>query len=135
MRRKGAVFALAKRFSGARSVPTQELRGRFPTRFLSGLEPAKLTSLERSTVCGFGGNENGTEGEKRLQDKGSASRSLLSVCLHILFLRDRVSLERDRLETNGGNRPLCGAYREQRPGPFPYHRSVAVGLVIGALFS
>ena len=47
------------------------------------------TAIQRWTAISFcwaGGNCGRKEGEKGLQDKGSASWALLSVCLHILFL-------------------------------------------------
>ena len=75
------------------------------------------------------------QGEKGLQDKGSASSALLSVCLHIFLLRDRVSLEGDSCRRNGINPPLSLANREQRPRSFSYHRAVAEELLVGALLS
>ena len=41
------------------------------------------------------GGEKGTK--KGMQDKGTASHARLSCCLHIFFLRDRVSQEGDTL--------------------------------------
>lgn len=37
------------------------------------------------------------EGKKGMQDKGTASHTRLSDCLHIFFVRDRVSQEGDML--------------------------------------
>ena len=62
----------------------------------------------------FSDGEVGKEGEKGLQDKGSASSALLSVCLHIFFLRGTVSLEGDWSKRNGENPPLIRPDREQR---------------------
>ena len=79
--------------------------------------------------------EAGKEGEKGLQDKGSASLALLSVCLHIFFSRDRVSQGRDRTKGNGSNSPLPHTNRELRPRTYAYYRTVAAGLLVGALLS
>ena len=79
--------------------------------------------------------EAGKEGEKGLQDKGSASWALLSVCLHIFFLRDTASRGGDRTKGNGGNPPLPHANREMRPWPPAYLRAVAAGFRLGVLLS
>ena len=81
----------------------------------------------------FSDGEVGKEREKGLQDKGSASRTLLSLCLHILFLRDTVSRGRDGLETNGSNPPLSGVNREQRPRLPVYLRAMAAEPLVGVL--
>lgn len=75
------------------------------------------------------------EGEKGLQDKGSASWALLSVCLHIFFSRDTVSLKGDRSKRNGSNPPLWRSNRELRPRSPSYLRAVVVGLLVGVLLS
>ena len=77
--------------------------------------------------------EAGKEGEKGLQDKGSASRGLLSVCLHIFLSRDTVSLRRDRLIRNGSNPPLLRPNREQYPRSPSYLRAAAIGPLFGML--
>lgn len=71
------------------------------------------------------------EGEKGLQDKGSASLALLSLCLHILFLRDTVSLGGDRSMRNSSNPPLSRSNHEQRPRSPAYLTAVAVGPLVG----
>ena len=73
------------------------------------------------------------EGEKGLQDKGSASLSHLSYCLHIFFLRDMVSLEGGRSLTNDGNPPFLCKNREQRPQSPTYGADVTVRLLVDAL--
>ena len=83
----------------------------------------------------FSDGEVGKEGKKGLQDKGSPSWALLSVCLHIFFLRDTVSLEGDRSKRNGSNPALSRANREQRPRPPTYLRAVAAGFHVGVLLS
>ena len=75
--------------------------------------------------------EVGKEGEKGLQDKGSASLTLLSVCLHIFFLRDTVSLERDRSKRNGSNQPLLRSNRGLRPQSAAFLREMVAELVGG----
>ena len=77
--------------------------------------------------------EGAKEGEKGLQDKGSALRALLSICLHIFFLRDTVSLEGDRSKRNGSNPPLSRANREQHPRSPAYLKAVAAGPLLGML--
>ena len=71
----------------------------------------------------------------RMQDKGSPSWALLSVCLHIFFLRDTVSRGRDRSLRNDGIPPFLCTNCEVRPQSFGYHRIVAAGPVVGALLS
>ena len=73
------------------------------------------------------------ESKKGLQDKGSALRALLSICLHIFFLRDTVSLEGDRSKRNGSNPPLSRANREQHPRSPAYLKAVAAGPLLGML--
>ena len=73
------------------------------------------------------------EGEKGLQDKGSAARALLSVCLHIFFLRDTVSRRRDRPIRNGSNSTFFSIIREQRPRPPSYGRSAATRALVRRL--
>ena len=73
------------------------------------------------------------EGEKGLQDKGSASLALLSVCLHIFLSRDRVSLEGDRSNRNGSNPALSRADREQRPRSSSYRRAAVTRALVGVL--
>jgi hypothetical protein len=70
------------------------------------------------------------EGEKGLQDKGSASLALLSLCLHILFLRDTVSLGGDRSMRNSSYPPLSRSNHEQRPRSPAYLTAVAVGPLV-----
>ena len=81
----------------------------------------------------FWDGEAGEEGEKGLQDKGSASRALLSLCLHILFLRDTVSLEGGRSKRNSSNPPLSRSNHEQRPRSPGYLTAVAVGPLVAVL--
>jgi hypothetical protein len=56
--------------------------------------------------------EGQEEGRKRKQEKGNASRALLSVCLHIVFLRDMLLDERDTFLEIGGNPPFLTRNRE-----------------------
>ena len=72
----------------------------------------------------FSDGEVGKEGEKGLQDKGSASRALLSICLHIFFSRDTVSLEGDGSKKIGSNPPLIRPNREHCPR-FPSYLGAA----------
>jgi hypothetical protein len=88
-----------------------------------------------SSFCWIGEDGREKAGEKGLQDKGSASLALLSVCLHIFFLRDKVSLEGDKSKRNGSNPPLSNANRELRPRAYAYHWTAAAGLLVGALLS
>jgi hypothetical protein len=66
----------------------------------------------------------------RMQDKGSASLALLSLCLHILFLRDTVSLGGDRSMRNSSYPPLSRSNHEQRPRSPAYLTAVAVGPLV-----
>ena len=75
------------------------------------------------------------EGEKGLQDKGSASLALLSVCLHIFLSRDTVSLKGDRAKRNGRNPPLICPNCELGSRSPSYFRAAAVGLLVGVLLS
>jgi len=72
-------------------------------------------------------------GEKGLQDKGSASWALLSVCLHIFFLRDTVSLEGAWLKRIGSNPPFIRPNREQCPRSPSYLRAAATRPLVGSL--
>lgn len=71
----------------------------------------------------------------RMQDKGRPSLALLSVCLHIFFLRDTVSRGRDRSLRNDSNPSFSCKNREVRPRSSAYLRAVAAGLLVGALLS
>lgn len=71
------------------------------------------------------------EGEKGLQDKGRPSLALLSVCLHIFFLRDTASLEGDRSERNGNNPPLSRSDRQQRRQSPAYLGAAATRPLVG----
>ena len=51
----------------------------------------------------------------RVQDKGSASQALLSLCLHILLVRDTISRQRDNLLRKREYRPFSAASRELEP--------------------
>ena len=73
------------------------------------------------------------EGEKGLQDKGSASSALLNVCLHIFLLRDTASLERDRSMANGSNPPLVRPNPEQRRRSPSYLGGAATLPLVGVL--
>ena len=59
----------------------------------------------------------GEEGRRRKQEKGNASQALLSVCLHIVFLRDMLLGERDTFLTIGRNPPFLTRDREIWGGP------------------
>ena len=83
----------------------------------------------------FSDGEVAKEREKGLQDKGSASLALLSVCLHIFLSRDTVSPKGDRTKKNGRNPPLNCPNRELRPRSPSYFRAAAVGLLVGVLLS
>lgn len=52
------------------------------------------------------------EGRKRKQEKGNASQALLSVCLHIVFLRDMGRRARDIRASIGGNPRFIPRNRE-----------------------
>ena len=71
----------------------------------------------------------------RMQDKGSASWALLSLCLHILFLRDTVSPWRDRPVRNGGNLSLFSSNRERLPKSPSCRRAAATRALLGMLLS
>ena len=94
------------------------------------------TAIQRWTAISFcraGGNCGRKQGEKGLQDKGSASSALLSVCLHIFLSRDTASRGRDMSLRNDGNLPFSWANRELRPPSPAYFRAGAAGLLVGAL--
>src|SRR3546814_20302516 len=55
------------------------------------------------------------EGGKRKQEKGTVSRQVPSVCLHIVFSRDIPRFARDMLARNAGNPPFQARIREIRP--------------------
>src|SRR3546814_19738078 len=54
------------------------------------------------------------EGGKRKQEKGTVSRQVPSVCLHIVFSRDIPRFARDMLARNAGNPPFQARIREIR---------------------
>ena len=81
----------------------------------------------------FSDGEVGKEGREGLQDKGSASRALLSLCLHIFLSRDTVSRRRDRPMRNVSNPPLLRPNREQHRRSPSYLRAVAMGQLVGVL--
>jgi hypothetical protein len=83
-----------------------------------------------SSFCWIGEDGREKAGEKGLQDKGSASLALLSLCLHILFLRDTVSLGGDRSMRNSSYPPLSRSNHEQRPRSPAYLTAVAVGPLV-----
>jgi hypothetical protein len=86
-----------------------------------------------SSFCWIGGDGREKAGEKGLQDKGSPSWALLSVCLHILLSRDTVSLEGDRTKRNVGNPPLLRLNREQQPRSPACLSAVAMGPLTAVL--
>jgi hypothetical protein len=86
-----------------------------------------------SSFCWIGEDGREKAGEKGLQDKGSASLALLSVCLHIILSRDTVSLEGDRLMRNGRNSTFLSPNREQYPRSPSYLRTAAIGPLFGTL--
>src|SRR3546814_3222463 len=47
--------------------------------------------------------EEQEEGRRRKQEKGTVSRQVPSVCLHIVFLGDMALVPRDMFARNGGN--------------------------------
>jgi hypothetical protein len=59
-----------------------------------------------------GWGEGQEEGEKRKQEKGTVSRQVPSVCLHIVFLGDIARAPRDMLARIGGNPPISARIRE-----------------------
>jgi len=61
---------------------------------------------------GWGEGQEGEE--KRKQEKGKASRALLSNCLHIVFLRDMPRRARDMPGRIGGKSPFALQNREIR---------------------
>ena len=81
----------------------------------------------------FSDGEVGKEGEKGLQDKGSASWALLSLCLHIFLSRDTVSRRRDQAVRNASIPPLLRPNREQHPRFPAYLKAVAMGPFVGVL--
>jgi hypothetical protein len=82
-----------------------------------GYSTSKWQRRTGPSFCGIGEVGRGREGEKGLQDKGSPSRGLLSVCLHILLSRDRASLARDRRVRNGDNLSFSKASCEHHLNP------------------
>lgn len=81
----------------------------------------------------FWDGEAWEEGGKGLQDKGSPSWALLSVCLHIFLSRDMVSRGRDMSLRNDGNLPFSCANRELRTPSPAFLKAGAAELVNGAL--
>jgi len=59
-----------------------------------GQEERRRVGAASPFFVSLGGEE---EWKKGMQDKGIASQARLSCCLHIFFLRDRVSHEGDTL--------------------------------------
>src|SRR3546814_19185630 len=53
------------------------------------------------------------EGGKRKQEKGTVSRQVPSVCLHIVFSRDIPRFARDMLARNAGNTPFQARIRSE----------------------
>ena len=81
----------------------------------------------------FSDGEVAKEGEKGLQDKGSASLALLSLCLHIFLSRDTVSLRRDRPTRNGSNPTFLPPNREQCPRSPSYLGAAATRTLVAVL--
>ena len=92
----------------------RHLRMREGTR-ISGRDAASDRHRVPAISLIRGERKAGEEGEKRKQEKGTVSRQVPTICLHIVFSRDNELVARDKLHKNDGNQGFSRRNREHLP--------------------